>query len=80
MLIIDKITKELPKESIDNLSYVDLSKFAEHDCCLKFIFIYNNLQNNNQKLGKKLKIDNNQTTGSLVHLTITDVLLLLHTF
>ena len=32
--------------------------FAEHYCCLQFISIYNNIQDNKQKLQNFLKITN----------------------
>ena len=34
------------------------SYFAEHYCCLQFIFIYNDIQDNNQKQKNFLKITN----------------------
>ena len=39
------------------LTYLYLvSYFAEHYCCLQFISIYNNIQDNNQKQQNFLKI------------------------
>ena len=61
LLNIDYKGQLLLKGSTDNFGHVWLicrSYFAEHNCCLQFISIYDSIQDNNQKMQNFLKITN----------------------